>query len=87
VINNAPIRDSLPVETTAGGLMRALWGTSWTNWFALAASLLQDIQRTGTTANRPTTGLYIGKFYFDTTLGHAIHYDGADWVDGQGNVV
>lgn len=41
----------------------------------------------GTTANRPTTQLQIGQFYFDTTLGFPIWWNGTDWVDATGTVV
>lgn len=42
---------------------------AWLDWFQAVAVVCQDIQSTGTTANRPTTGLYPGRFYFDTSLG------------------
>lgn len=32
-----------------------------------------------TTANRPTTGLYRGRTYLDTTLAYVVVYDGANW--------
>lgn len=38
----------------------------------------------GTTANRPT-GVAAGYQYFDTTLGYPIFWDGAAWVDAEGN--
>jgi hypothetical protein len=41
----------------------------------------------GTTANRPTQNLQVGQFYFDTTLGYPIWYDGTDWVDATGAAV
>ena len=41
----------------------------------------------GTTANRPTERLEVGQYYFDTTLGIPIWYDGTDWVDATGTVV
>jgi hypothetical protein len=41
----------------------------------------------GTTVNRPVQNLQIGQFYFDTTLGYPIWYDGTDWVDSSGTVV
>jgi hypothetical protein len=41
----------------------------------------------GATADRPTQNLQIGQFYFDTTLGYPIWYDGTDWVDATGTVV
>jgi hypothetical protein len=45
----------------------------------------------GVTADRPIdTGpikLRTGQFYFDTTLGLPIWWDGSDWIDAAGNVV
>jgi hypothetical protein len=45
------------------------------------------IPPSGTTANRPVTELLIGQFYFDTTLGIPIWYDGTNWVDATGATV
>ena len=45
----------------------------------------------GSTANRPiSTAILptpIGQFYFDTTLGFPIWWNGTDWVDATGTVV
>jgi hypothetical protein len=41
----------------------------------------------GTTALRPTTSLQVGQFYFDTSLGIPIWWDGTNWVDATGTVV
>jgi hypothetical protein len=45
----------------------------------------------GLTANRPVETaqlpLPIGQYYFDTTLGIPIWYDGTNWVDATGTVV
>ena len=41
----------------------------------------------GTTAARPVVNLQIGQFYFDTTLGFPVWYNGTDWVDATGTVV
>jgi hypothetical protein len=41
----------------------------------------------GPTADRPTTNLVIGDYYFDTDLNLPIWYDGTDWIDAAGNVV
>lgn len=40
-----------------------------------------------TTANRPTERLQTGQYYFDTTLGLPIYWNGADWIDATGTVV
>lgn len=44
----------------------------------------------GTTTNRPTQNLYVGRIYFDTTLGKQINVKSISptvWVDGNGTVV
>ena len=41
----------------------------------------------GTTANRPITGLQVGQFYFDTTLGIPIWYNGTVWKNASGTTV
>lgn len=38
----------------------------------------------GTTANRPTIGLYPGQMFFDTTLGRPIWRSAFNWVDSTG---
>lgn len=38
----------------------------------------------GTTALRPTSPS-VGQFYFDTTLGFPVWWDGSDWVDATGS--
>ena len=41
----------------------------------------------GTTANRPTIRLQIGQFYYDTTLGIPIWYNGTVWKNASGTTV
>jgi hypothetical protein len=41
----------------------------------------------GTSANRPTTGLLIGQFYYDTTLDRPIWYNGTVWKKADGTTV
>ena len=41
----------------------------------------------GPTANRPTERLEVGQYYFDTTLGIPIWYDGTNWINAAGTVV
>lgn len=38
----------------------------------------------GTTAQRPTTGLYKGLEYSDTTLGYSVTWDGTNWRNMAG---
>jgi len=53
-------------------------------WFGAIGRLANALTGAGTTANRPTVGLYAGRPYFDTTLGYVIHYNGTAWVDSTG---
>jgi len=46
-----------------------------------------NIPDSGTTTNRPTAGLQVGQFYFDTTLGIPIWYNGTVWKNANGTTV
>jgi len=41
----------------------------------------------GTTANRPTLNLQVGQFYYDTTLGIPIFWNGTVWKNASGTTV
>lgn len=56
----------------------------WAPWFSTAQGILQDVSRSGAMADRPTTSMYTGKRFFDTTLGKPIWWNGAKWVDATG---
>jgi hypothetical protein len=51
--------------------------------FLVAISTPQN----GTTANRPTLNLQIGQFYYDTTLGIPIYWNGTAWKNSSGTTV
>jgi len=38
----------------------------------------------GTTSNRPIERLQVGQYYFDTTLGTPIYWNGVEWVNALG---
>lgn len=46
--------------------------TEWVNWFSTLWSVAGSVDGSGTTAQRPTTDLFVGRQYFDTTLGKPI---------------
>jgi len=59
---------------------------AWQKWFDRLRILVTS-DESGTTANRPTSDLYIGRRYFDTTLGKPIWVSNAStptWVDATG---
>jgi hypothetical protein len=49
------------------------------------------IPPSGTTANRPVDNvqvpLSVGQYYFDTTLGRPIFWNGTAWINASGTVV
>lgn len=45
------------------------------------------LAKRGTTANRPTTGLFSGLQYYDQTLNKPIWYNGSAWTDATGATV
>ena len=59
-------------------------------WFSQAFAILFAVQQSGTTANRPTSRLWIGRTYFDTTLNLPIWVKTINpvvWQDAAGNTV
>ena len=54
------------------------------SWFQQAFLILFAHQQSGTTAQRPTSQKWVGRPYFDTTLGYEIHWNGTQWVKYDG---
>ena len=52
----------------------------WYQWFALVGNVLVAMTASGTTANRPLKFLWVGRNYFNTTLGQMEWYNGTAWV-------
>ena len=62
-------------------------GRLWTSFFEAVFNLLSALTQSGTTAQRPTTFLWIGRPYFDTTLGYPVWVKSVGptvWVNGSG---
>lgn len=51
---------------------------AWSGWFSILQKIAQATSSSGTTAQRPTTNLYIGQPWYDTTLGLPV------WVHSLG---
>jgi hypothetical protein len=52
-----------------------------------AWAILAAVEQSGVTANRPTTNLWVGRTYWDTTLALPIYWNGTAWQDAAGNLV
>lgn len=82
MINTPPIAGAL-VDKTGKST------NPFSQWLTQAQAILFDQQNSGTTAQRPSTGLYPGKPYFDTSLGANgkpiwVRKDSAGWVLADG---
>lgn len=53
-------------------------------WITQISDLINALTSSGTTADRPTRGLFVGRTYFDSTIGKPIFYDGTIWVLATG---
>lgn len=65
---------------------------SWQQWFAKLWIVAGSVDNSGTTAQRPTQDLFVGRPYFDTTLGKPIWLKTVTagsgvWVDAAGVTV
>lgn len=61
----------------------------WAQWFSRVGTRLMAVEQSGPTAERPTSGLWIGRRFFDTTLGKPVYVKSLGptvWVDGAGVV-
>ena len=56
-------------------------GTSWGNFLKYQGEVI------GTTAQRPTVDLYVGKRYYDSTLMKPIWWNGINWTDATGATI
>lgn len=62
----------------------------WGQWFARVHRIAAAVQSSGTTANRPTSVLWIGRTYFDTTLGIPVWVKSVNpvvWCNSAGGAV
>lgn len=77
MINQPPL--SQPVDTNGGTI-----NTGWVSFFSKVFDILNALTQSGSTQNRPTSLLWVGRVYFDTTLGLPIWYSGPGWVKADG---
>lgn len=54
---------------------------AWRNWLTAVYNICSALTMSGTTAQRPTTLLWVGRMYFDTSLGIPV------WVQSLGPTV
>lgn len=59
----------------------------WTTFFDRVFLICFAQSQAGTTAQRPTVGLYVGRRYMDLTLNQPIWYTAGGWRDATGMLV
>lgn len=87
LINQTP---NTPVDEQGGNLSQG-----WAQFFSQVSSLLTAVTLSGTTAKRPTSMIWVGRPYFDTSLGAhgkpiwaaAVAAGVVTWIDSASNVV
>lgn len=63
------------------------WTTSWAQWLSRTHRAALASQQSGTTADRPTTLLWVGRFYYDEDLGYPVWLHSINpivWHDASG---
>lgn len=56
-------------------------------WLSQASQMLTALGSSGTTADRPTAFIFVGRTYFDIDLGIPVFYDGTNWINSAGTTV
>jgi hypothetical protein len=62
----------------------------WGSWVTRVHNAVSSLYQSGTTADRPTSLLWLGRVYFDTTLGYPVWVQSVRptvWVDAAGTPV
>lgn len=85
---------SYDIPGTAPLDMNGGFTVAWLQWITRTHNNARTIQESGVTADRPTTTLWVGRSYFDTTLGKPIWVKSipakpaaAVWCDATGAAV
>jgi hypothetical protein len=63
---------------------------AWDQWFSRVQGIVSSVQQSGTTAERPTSNLWIGRRFYDTTLNLPVYVSAVRptvWRNAAGVVV
>jgi hypothetical protein len=83
-IINSPPNTPVDQELTKGVFQVA---DGWRNFFAQVFMICSALTQSGTTAQRPTKFLWVGRTYLDLTLTRPIWWSGTNWIRADGVVV
>lgn len=80
---------SLPDNDPIVGEDRKAFRT-WMQWLSWAHNIIQTIQQSGPTSERPVNMLWIGRQFYDTTLNKPVYVQAVKptvWRDAAGTIV
>jgi len=63
---------------------------AWDQWFSRVQGIVSSVQQSGATAERPTSNLWIGRRFYDTTLNLPVYVSAVRptvWRNAAGAVV
>ncbi len=83
----SPPPNQEPISAPSINSLSTRISDKWQEFFSATYTGILDLQSSGTTDNRPTKRLYVGRPFFDTSLGIPIWYNGVNWIDSSGGVV
>ena len=84
-IVNSPPAGAVDTQDSRGQVNAPSEG--WRNWFNAVYNVTNAMTMSGTTAQRPTALLWVGRYYFDVTINRPIWYTGSNWIRADGTVV
>jgi hypothetical protein len=77
-----PVRESLNKDEVP---------RAWVTWFTEVGNRIDTVGQAGDSSSRPTSGNFVGRCYFDSTLGYPIWVSAIDgttkaatWVSASG---
>jgi trimeric autotransporter adhesin len=73
-----PFNSPVQTEPTIKGIVTIK--AVWQNWLQLVQMFLANLTDSGPTSARPTTDLWVGRPFFDTTINVPVYWDGSTWV-------
>lgn len=73
-----PFNSPIQTEPTIKGVVSIV--NVWQNWLQLAQIYLANLTGSGPTSARPTSNLWVGQPFFDTTLVKQVIWNGSEWV-------
>lgn len=74
--------DELKRERNGNFTLNVIAG--WRNFFNQILMICGALTQSGTTTERPSTNLWLGRMYWDTDLAFPVWWNGTTWVDSLG---